>query len=163
MRAGLAQFLATAHGAAYRSYVNFNAMAPEPREKDTTIATLVRVRPDLLEVRYKPGCMLSTINLGEVAVARRDLMGRSPYGMFSVLPEDADFELKAMNVDHLAEDRRDGLMVAIALVAPANMIEMLLKLYFSYYPLLKRILVNDDEQQARAWIEAQLEEARTGS
>ena len=85
-------------------------------------------------------------------------MGRQPYGMLSILPEDADFALPAMKEDHLAEDRREGYLQAIALVVSAGMIEMALKLYFSYYPHMSRIRVTENEREARAWIEEQLQQ-----
>ena len=44
------------------------------------------------------------------------------------------------------------------------MIELLTKLYFSYFPQLHRVLVTDNEDAARTWLDVQLEEiARTGS
>lgn len=124
-------------------------------EVTTAIARLTRLRADLVEVHYFPGCTLSTIALAEVARARRELMGAHPYAMLSVLPPDVDFELNAMNVDHLREDREEGLLLAIAVVVSANMIEMVRKLYFSYYPWLRRILVTDKMDEARGWIEDQ--------
>lgn len=139
-------------------------MTTEPREADTSIAHLVRVRPDLLEVSYFGGCTLSTAALAELRAARRKLMGARPYAMLSLLPDDVDFELSAMGVDHLKEDRADGHLLAIAVVVRANMIEMVLKLYFSYYPWLRRILVTDKEEEARAWMDEQFRElAGTGS
>lgn len=131
-------------------------MTVVPVEVDTAIARLTRVREDLIEVRYFAGCTLSTGSLGEVARARRRLMKAHPYGMWSSLPPDVDFELNAMNVDHLREDREEGHLLAIAVVVQANMIEMVLKLYFSYYPWLRRILVTDKAEEARAWLEEQL-------
>ncbi|MCB0763711.1 MAG: hypothetical protein R2815_10080 [Flavobacteriales bacterium] len=139
-------------------------MTIEPTTRQTEMAVLTRLRPDYLEVHYRKGCVFNTTGLQEVQEARRDLMGSHPYGMLSLLPDDADFELSAMNVDHLAKDRKDGAMLAVAVVAPANMLEMVLKLYFSYFPQNNRVKVCSDEAEARSWIQAQLEEvARTGS
>ena len=133
-------------------------MTIEHRETRTSIAHLTRVRPDYLEVVYHPGGKLSTASLKEGREARRELMGDKPYAMFSILPDDIDFELGAMSVDHLADDRRDGNFLAIAVVTRTNMIGMILKLYFSYYPLLTRLLVTDKEAEARAWMDAQFNE-----
>lgn len=133
-------------------------MTIDHRETRTSIARMTRVRPDYLEVMYEPGCMLTSASLKEVREARRELMGGSPYIMFSILPEDVDFELGAVNVDHLADDRRDGNFLAIAVVTRTNMIEMILKLYFSYYPLLTRLLVTDKEREAREWVDTQFKE-----
>ncbi|HQW06676.1 MAG: hypothetical protein IPH05_03820 [Flavobacteriales bacterium] len=138
-------------------------MTVEPREIRTSVAVLKRLRPDHVEVTYDPGCVLSTGALKEVQQARRDLMGNAPYCMLSIIPEDVDYELSAMNVDHLAVDRKEGALLAIAVVVHANMMEMVLKLYFSYYPQLSRIKVTPDEAEARGWLSAQMKElSRTG-
>lgn len=140
-----------------------DGMTIEPRERNIGIAMLRRVRPDLIEVHYAPGCMLDGAGLSEVRKARQELMGRQPYGMLSILPEDADFALPAMKEDHLAEDRREGYLQAIALVVRTSMIEMVLKLYFSYYPQMSRIHVTEHEAEAREWLEEQLRQVgRTG-
>jgi len=139
-------------------------MTIEPAERRTSIARLVRVRPDLVEIHYDPGCTLTLPHMGEVQEARRELMGTRPYGMITIIPEDVDYQLPAMDKDHLAEDRTQGQLVATAVVARANMIEMLVKLYFSYFPQMHRIHVTADEVEARAWLETQLEQdTRTGS
>lgn len=139
-------------------------MTIEPRERDIGIATLNRVRLDFLEVQYAPGCMLDNSGLAQVRKARQELMGRRPYGMLSIIPEDADFMLEAMHQDHLAEDRKEGFLQAIAVVTAANMVEMVLKLYFSYYPQMSRILVTVNEAEARQWLQEQLEQlGNTGS
>ena len=91
-------------------------------------------------------------------------MGQRPYGMLSIIPEEVDFELSAMHQDHLVSDRLEGNMKAIALVTHATMMEMVLKLYFSYYPQLARLQVTDNEEEAREWLRVQMEQvAHTGS
>lgn len=139
-------------------------MTLEPRESRTTIATLLRVRPDLLEINYDPGCVLTAEHMTEVQETRRSIMGGQPYGMLTIIPEDVDFNLDAMRMDHLAVDRSLGQVVATAVVAKAGMIERLITVYFKYFPQLHRILVTDKEAEARSWLMAQLEEiSNTGS
>lgn len=139
-------------------------MTFEPRLYETTIATLVRVRPDLVEIRYKPGSMLTVEHMTEVQKMRRTIMGHAPYAMLTFIPGDVDFQMNTMRTDHMAADRIQSQVIATAVVAEANMIEMLVKLYFSYFPQLQRIRVTDNEGEARAWLSEQLEEnARTGS
>lgn len=139
-------------------------MTIEPREARTSVAILKRIRPDFLEAHYLPGAVLNTASLEEVSRARRKLMGDSPYAMLSIVPEDVDYTTSAMTVDHLSEDRKEGALLAIALVAHANMMELILKLYFSYYPHLSRIHVTPSEADAREWLQTQMEEiVRTGS
>ncbi len=139
-------------------------MTIEPVERHTTIARLLRVRPDLVEIHYNPGCTLTLQHMAEVQEARRQLMSTRPYAMLTIIPEDVDYQLPTMDKDHLAEDRTLGQLLATAVVARANMIEMLVKLYFSYFPQMHRIHVTVNESEARAWLETQLEEhTRTGS
>lgn len=138
-------------------------MTSEPREIRTSVALLKRLRPDHIEVEYVPGCVFNTAAMIEVQQARRELMGTTPYSMLSIVPEDVDYELSAMNVDHLAVDRKEGALLAIAVVTHANMMELVMKLYFSYYPQLSRIKVTASEDEARKWLAAQMEElSRTG-
>ncbi|MBK8340336.1 MAG: hypothetical protein IPK99_10265 [Flavobacteriales bacterium] len=56
------------------------------------------------------------------------------------------------------------MIVATAVVCHANMIQMLVKIYFSYFPQMQRIRITDNEAEARTWVEEQLQEiAHTGS
>ena len=146
-----------------RNYLCTN-MTIEPRETRTSIAILKRIRPDFLEAHYLPGAVLNTASLDEVQRARRQLMGTAPYAMLSIIPEDVDYTTSAMTVDHLDKDRKEGALLAIAVVAHANMMELILKLYFSYYPQMNRIHVTPSEKEASEWLKVQMEEiARTGS
>ncbi len=139
-------------------------MTLEPREHDTSIATIIVISPELVEIRYKPGITFDPKSVTEVQEKRREVMGNRPYATLTLIPEDVDFNLETMRRDQGQQDRTQSQLLASAVVASSSMIEMLTKLYFSYYPQLHRILVTDDEQAARTWIEQQMEEiARTGS
>jgi hypothetical protein len=139
-------------------------MTIEPREHHTSIATLIVVRPDLVEIHYHPGIVFNRKAVGEVQEKRRALMGNRPYSTLTIIPQDVDFNLDAMGHDHGKADRTQSQLLATAVVARASMIEMLTKLYFSYFPQLHRVYVTDDEAAARRWLEQQMEEiARTGS
>lgn len=139
-------------------------MTLEPRAYNTTIATFLRAKPDELEIRYKPGSTLTLEGMAEVQAMRREIMGHARYGMITIIPDDVDFQLNTMHMDHLAVDRALANVIATVVVAQGNMIEMMVKLYFSYYPQMHRVLVTDDEAEARSWLAAQLAEAgATGS
>lgn len=108
--------------------------------------------------------MFDPKSVAEVQDKRREVMGNRPYATLTLIPEDVDFNLETMRQDQGQPDRTQSQLLASAVVARSSMIEMLTKLYFSYYPQLHRILVTDDERTAREWLEQQLEEiARTGS
>lgn len=139
-------------------------MTLEPREYETGIATLVVINRELVEIHYRPGIVFAPRSVAEVQMKRREVMGNRPYATLTLIPEDVDFNLETMRQDQGQADRTESQLLASAVVCRSSMIEMLTKLYFSYYPQLHRILVTEDEQTAREWLEQQLEEiARTGS
>lgn len=139
-------------------------MTLEPREHHASIATLIEVAPDLIEIHYHSGIVFSPEKVAEVQVLRRKVMGTRPHATLTIIPEDVDYRLETMKHDQGQADRTQSQLLASAVVAKASMIEMLTKLYFSYFPQLHRILVTDDEATARAWVAEQLNEiARTGS
>lgn len=139
-------------------------MTFEPREHRTSSATLIIVQPDLLEIRYDAGTVFNLKNVGEVQLLRRELMGDRPYATLTIIPEDVDYNLETTHTDQAKADRGEGRLLASAIVAKASMIQMLTKLYFSYFPQLHRILVTDDVEDARQWLDQQMKEiGRTGS
>lgn len=146
-----------AHGITRVTHCLFD-MTTQPSERRTSIAILKKMRHDQIEVQYQHGIVLSIASLAEVKHARRELMGHVPYSMLSILPDDVNYTMPAMSVDHLADDRKEGDLLAIAIVAHANMMEMILKLYFSYFPQLTRIKVTSSEAEARQWLHEQMEE-----
>ncbi len=91
-------------------------------------------------------------------------MGQRAYATLTFIPESVDYRMETMQVDMGKADRAESQILATAVVARASMIELMTKLYFSYFPQLQRILVTDDEQEARTWVEEQLKQvALTGS
>lgn len=135
-----------------------------PTESETRIAVLKRVRPDLLEIHYRPGSTFTPQDVAEVQDKRRSMMGERSYATLTIIPEDADFTLETMRVDHSGADRGSGRVIATAIVVRSTLIERLTHVYFNYYPQFQRLLVTDSEEEARKWMEAQLEEiGRTGS
>ena len=125
---------------------------------DTTLALVVRVREDLLEIRFKEGIKMDLAGLEEITTARRTLFPTpSRLGCISLIPESADFHLSASHVDHFAHPH-DGL-IALAVVARGATLEMMTKLYFSYFPQRFQVLATNNEGEARQWMEQQL--ART--
>lgn len=139
-------------------------MTFEPREYRTSSATLIIVQPDLLEIRYDAGTIFNLKNVGEVQLLRRELMGDRSYATLTIIPEDVDYNLETTRTDQAKADHGEGRLLASAIVAKASMIQMLTKLYFSYFPQLHRILVTDDLDSARHWLVQQMKEiGRTGS
>lgn len=121
------------------------------------IATLKRMGPELIEVYYAPHARLSMEGLAQVRLARRAMMGEEVYGLLSFIPEDMDFDMDAMSEDHLAIDRQEGRLWAIAVVTGTGLIQVVLRLYLSYFPQNTRIHVTDSEQEARQWLQGKME------
>ncbi|MCB0768948.1 MAG: hypothetical protein KDC00_00900 [Flavobacteriales bacterium] len=72
--------------------------------------------------------------------------------------------MESMRVDHSAADRSMSRILAMAIAVKSSLIERLTHVYFNYFPQLQRVLVTDNETEARAWLEQQLNEiANTGS
>lgn len=91
-------------------------------------------------------------------------MGNRPHATLTIIPENVDYRLETMKQDQGQADRTQSQLLASAVVAKASMIEMLTKLYFSYFPQLHRTLVTDNEETARTWLAKQMKEiGRTGS
>ena len=134
------------------------------QEHETSIATLVVAGPQLIEIHYHPHIVFNVKAVAEVQVKRRELMGDRAYATLTIIPDNVDFHLDAMGVDQAAPDRKENHVLATAIVVKAEMMKKLTKLYLSYFPQLQRILVTDDEQAARTWLDQQLNEiAQSGS
>lgn len=139
-------------------------MTLEPREHHASIATIRVMGNGLVEIHYHPGIVFNVANVTEVQALRRQVMGDRPYATLTFIPEDVDFQMETMQHDHGRADRAQSQLLASAVVVKASMIEMLTKLWFSYFPQLHRVLVTDNEAEARRWMDVQLLEiARTGS
>lgn len=132
-------------------------MNVEPREFRTAIATLKVVGTQLIEIHYDEGCMFRADAVAEVQAKRRELMGNRPYATLTIIPEDVDYNLDTMGRDQGQADRTESQVIASAVVVGASMIEMLTRLYLSYFPQMQRILVTQSEDTARAWLAEQMQ------
>ncbi|HMC96261.1 MAG TPA: hypothetical protein VKG92_01280 [Flavobacteriales bacterium] len=129
----------------------------EAERFETSIATIVRTRPDMMEIRYKPGSTMDMAGVKEIHEVRARIFGDRPYASLSLIPEDVDFQLDITLRDHYSTSRGNDGLVAWATVARGAMLDMIAKLYFSYFPQTFPVLTTANEQEARVWIEAQLD------
>jgi hypothetical protein len=130
----------------------------EERSFETSIATIVQTRPDLMEIRYKPGCTMDLAGVKEIHEVRVCIFSNRPYASLSLIPEDVDFQLAITQQDHYSASRGNDGLIAWATVARGAMLDMIAKLYFSYFPQTFPVLATANEKEARAWIEAQLDQ-----
>ncbi len=139
-------------------------MTLEPREHHTSLAKLKVIGNNMVEIHYHAGITFTIEGVQEVQEKRRALFGDRPHATLTIIPDDVDYRSETMRQDQSAGDRGKGTLLASAVVVRESMFELLTKLYFSYFPQLHRILVTDNEQEARSWLAAQMEDiARTGS
>ena len=139
-------------------------MTFQPSEHRILIATLKVVSPHLVEIHYDAGAVFRAADVATVQAKRRELMGKRPHGTLTIIPEEVDYSMDAMNRDQGDPDRTESQVIATAVVAKASMIEMLTRLYLSYFPQLQKTFVTTDEAAARTWIAEQLQGvASTGS
>lgn len=124
---------------------------------DTRIAQLIRTRQDLIEIRFKSGSTLDMDGVKEVHATRLRIFGDQPHASIVVIPDDADLELAITKVDHYSATRTSDPLTAMVVVAHSAMIDMVAKLYFSYYPQTFPVFATSDETEARKWVEAQLD------
>lgn len=135
-----------------------------PDEFNTRIALLKRVQPELVEIHYKSGCVFTTEDVADVQIARFKMMGARPYATLTIIPEDVEFTLENIRVDHTAPERGMGRVTATAIVARSVMIERITHIYFNHFPQLQQVLITQDEGEARKWVQVQLKElGLTGS
>jgi hypothetical protein len=135
-----------------------------PHQDETRIAILKRDRPDLLEIHYRSGAVFNTEDIAEVQAKRREMMGPRRYATLTIIPEGTDFDFASMKVDHIGADRTEGRIIATAIVAHDRMMERLTNEYLKFFPHMQHVLVTNDEAEARAWLDAQLQGASgTGS
>ncbi len=127
-------------------------------ERILGIATLRQVSPVLVEIHYHPGVKLTASTVAQVQAERRAMMGAGPYATFTIIPADVDYHIDTMSRDQGKADRDAGGLLACAVVAKASTIEMLTRLYLSYFPPKVRFLVSPNEADARKWLEAQIAE-----
>lgn len=137
-------------------------MGLQPGEHRTSIATLRVVTDQLIEIHYDAGIVFSIKAVAEVQEKRRELMRAGAYATLTIIPEDVDYQMDTLTRDQSLPDRPENRLLASAVVAKASMIQLLTKLYFSYFPQLQRIFVTDDEEAARNWLLQQLKELAEG-
>jgi hypothetical protein len=129
----------------------------EEQAVETRLARIVRTRRDLMEIRYKPGVTMDIAGVKEIHGVRKHLFGDQPHASISLIPDDVDFELAVTQQDHYSANRSSDPLFASAVVARGSLLDMIAKLYFSYFPQTFPVLTTNDEVEARAWIAAQLD------
>jgi hypothetical protein len=117
----------------------------------TRLAHILQPRPDLLEIRYKPGITLNMAGVIEIHDLRVRLFGDRPYVNISILPDDVQFEAAVLEQDHYASTRYTDNLRAWAVVACSAVGEQVAHMYFARFPQGFPVITTQDEEAARAW------------
>ncbi|MCB0790748.1 MAG: hypothetical protein H6595_05435 [Flavobacteriales bacterium] len=124
-----------------------------PDKIDTPLATVTRVRPDRVEVRFKPGIKLEPKGIGLILDQRERMGGERPHQVLIVMPEDVDFEMGMMTTDHYGGRKVVDMTLAVAWVAAPGMTQELTSLYLTYFPTHFASRVFTTEEEAKQWLD----------
>lgn len=127
-------------------------MPSSPRTIETRLATMTMVEPGFLEQRFRPNVRIDLAGFQENKEARFALSGDQPCAMLSIFPHDIDFDVQITSSDHFAPERGKETLTALAVVAQDSMVEMVSRLYFSYFPQDFNIRVFNNEPNALNWL-----------
>ena len=120
---------------------------------DTPLATIQRSGTDLVEVRFKPGCVLNAAGIAAILDARQGVAVEGPLLVLIVFPQDnVDFEMQMITTDHYDQRPVKQHSRAVAWVTRNAHNERFTQLYFAYYPSPVPSAIFAEEEEARAWL-----------
>lgn len=125
------------------------------RTIETTLGRVERVSAEQVEIRISPGVRLSTESFAATREARRELAEGRPMRVLMLLPEELDFQLDVMQVDHYKGTSAEEYTKALAIVSPETLYERLAELYFAYHPPSFPVRIFTHEADAQAWLDQQ--------
>lgn len=121
---------------------------------DTPLATIECTRKDLVEVRFKPGIVLSLDGITALLDARERMGGEAPRLVLIVFPpEDVDFHMEMIIKDNYEGRPVQQHSKAVAWVVRSAHNERFTRLYFNYFPSPVPAAIFLEEAEARTWLE----------
>lgn len=120
---------------------------------DTPVATVQLATPDLVEVRFKLGAVLTLAGIAAIVHAREEIGRTAPHRAMIVFPpEEMDFDMPMITTDHYHGRPVVEFTKAVAWVTRNEHNERFCKLYFAYFPSPVPSAIFMEEEQARAWL-----------
>lgn len=131
-------------------------MTIEPSFHDTPLATIERQQPGVLIIRYREGITFDNEGIAEVITMCERIAGRDEFGVVSVLPENGEMSLAAMQQEHSTEGfgRR---VRAHAIVAQASLFRKLSEIHYDYHPQEHEVRMFGTLEEAVNWVQARLD------
>ena len=119
-------------------------------------ATLQRVRPDLVVIRFKPGSIADPASFQLSMSARKEHCSDIPHMVMLVAPDDVDFDPTVLGKNHYTDQGAEAFTLALALVSRNPTLTNILELYYALHPAPFPVSFFREESEALLWLEAQL-------
>lgn len=130
---------------------------------ETSIAVVERDDQGLIQVRIRPATTLTIVAIAEILEARRRLSeGQPRLVLFVFPPEDVDFELSMITLDHYRTVPVEQFTRAVAWVTRNSRNDQFCKLYFAYFPSPVPSAIFEEESAARGWLQQFMPAPSTG-
>lgn len=123
---------------------------------ETSIARVERDEEGLIFLRIREGTKLSVEAFAEILAARKELARGRSSGVIAIVPEDVDFDIRIMNVDHYEGQNAAAFTKAFAIVTRASLYTRLYELYAAYFKTDFPVKTFGDEASALPWVREQL-------
>lgn len=125
--------------------------------KESSVAFITRTSQVLIETRFKDDVRITLAGLMENIAIRRDMCKGKPHVMLTVVLGEHEVEPAVIRTDlyRLPEDR--AAVKAIALVIDGDLLPLIVKMYFEFFPQTFRTAVFSNEEEARTWLDKEAE------
>lgn len=124
--------------------------------RETPLATIERVGPDRVVVRFKPAVRVDAQGIAEIMAVRKALCGSDRVSLLMVLPSEVELDMQVISTDHYRINDSAEQLIAVAVVAEGSMGEMMARLYYAYFPPTFPCEVFTREEEAALWLEKQV-------
>lgn len=115
-----------------------------------------RTAPDLVEVRFKAGAILSVAGIRGLLDARERIAEQAPSRVLIMFPdEEMDFDMAMITTDNYQGRPVEQHSKAVAWVTRNARNDRFTRLYFRYFPSPVPAAIFLEEREARAWLEQQ--------
>ncbi|MEO8589520.1 MAG: hypothetical protein ABI432_09140 [Flavobacteriales bacterium] len=126
------------------------------RSVETSLAVVDRTDDGVIFIRIQAGVKLSVEGFGEILAARKELAEGRPAGVVALVPEDVDFDIRIMNVDHYEGKEAATFTAAFAIVTRASLYTRLYELYAAFFKTDFPVKTFHDEAEAVGWVRGYL-------
>lgn len=131
-------------------------MTIEPTYHETRLAVVERQAPDLVIIRYHEHVTFDVDGIAEVIDVCEHLTEDKDFGMVSVLPEEGDMDIEAMQQEHSTEGI-NARVRAHALVASEGLFRKLAEIHYNYHPQEHQVGMFGTVREAVEWVRARLD------